>query len=267
MRAQIEVLSEVFEEWLRSHDLDYDYWIYTHEEWARRGEEVLSGAELVIAFENQLVPILNYTGPWQVEEELQDLAGGFGYYFEMGHHWNIGFYPLERWPALPPEKDTYRDLLNDSRWANKRQRILTRSSGKCEDCGSESNRFQIHHCYYRMGRYPWQYPDISLLALCPECHKSRQKLELRWRAFMPKLTSAELRSLRDTLDKCLYWFDRGALFNFLSSLPHEVQNSIDFALLISTRGHPEERKQSNTTPARMPPAHNSGNSGAGNVKA
>jgi hypothetical protein len=214
MRAQIEILSEVFEEWLQIHDLDYDYWLYTQDEWLGRGEQILQGAELVIAFDNQLVSILNYTGPWAIEEELQDLAGGFGYYFEMGHHWNIGFYPLEDWPPLPPRDSSYSELLKDIRWANKRKRIIARSHSKCENCGSDSERLEVHHCYYRFGRYPWQYPDASLLALCRKGHELRAELELEWRGFMPRLKISELQTLKESLDKCLYWFDRNRLFTF-----------------------------------------------------
>jgi len=102
MTASIEVLCEAFSEWLQIHDLDYDFWVYTGEEWRDRGDKVLENADAVIAFENQLVSILNYTGPWEVEDELQALAGEFGYYFEIGQHWNIGFYSLEdaeSWPS------------------------------------------------------------------------------------------------------------------------------------------------------------------------
>src|SRR5262249_7053067 len=94
-KEQIDMLKEAFEEWLQIHELDYDFWIYTGDEWRARRERVLQEAEAVLAFENQLVSILNYTGPWDIEDELQDLAGGFGYYIEMGHHWNMGFYPLD----------------------------------------------------------------------------------------------------------------------------------------------------------------------------
>jgi hypothetical protein len=107
-KEQIDILREVFEEWLQIHDLDYDFWIYSGEEWRARGETVLTKAEAVLAFENQLLNILNYTGPPEVEEELQELAGGFGYYFEIGHHWNIGFYPVADTEPLPAPSTGFR---------------------------------------------------------------------------------------------------------------------------------------------------------------
>lgn len=245
MRAQIEVLREVFEEWLRIHDLDYDYQIYTCDEWKARGENVITGAELIIAFENQLIDILNWSGPWEVEEELQELASGFGYYFEMGHHWNIGFYPLDDWVPLPPESASYSEKLKDQRWTQKRNRIVCRSGGRCEDCGQATDRFEVHHCYYRFGRYPWQYPDASLLALCRECHKMRAAIELEWRSFMPRLKIRELQKLKDSLENGLYWFDRQRLFSFLAALSaHDVKHLDKLRWLLETWGHPEERGES-----------------------
>lgn len=78
----------------------------------------------MLAFENQLVSILNYTGPWNIEDELQDLAGGFGYYFEMGHHWNIGFCPLDKVESLPSHSAPYSQLLQQPL----RRAIVTGSS-------------------------------------------------------------------------------------------------------------------------------------------
>jgi hypothetical protein len=245
MHAQIEVLREVFEEWLRIHNLDYGYSIHTRDQWRARGETVITDAELVIAFENQLVDILNWSGPWEIEEELQELAGGFGYYFEMGHHWNIGFYPLdevEEWPPLPPRNAPYTELLQDQRWEQKRNRIVDRARGHCEDCGRATDYFEVHHCYYRFNRYPWQYPDASLLALCRECHVARAKIELEWRGFMPRLKTRELQGLKKALDNSLYWFDRQRLFSFLTTLSaHDVKQLDKLRWLLETFGHPEER--------------------------
>ncbi len=193
---QIDILKEAFEEWLQIHDLDYDFWIYSGDKWRARREQVLQKAEAVIAFENQLVIILNYTGPWDIEDELQDLAHGFGYYFEMGHHWNIGFYPLDKTEALPSRATPYSELLRHSRWKAKRQRILSRSGRRCEECGANGQSLEVHHCYYRPNRLPWQYPDGALLALCRDCHTRRGKAELRCRKFMTRLKIGTLEQIR-----------------------------------------------------------------------
>jgi 5-methylcytosine-specific restriction endonuclease McrA len=200
-KEQIDILVETFEEWLQIHDLDYDFWIFTRDEWRARGEEVLQKAEVVLAFENQLLSILNYTGPWEIEDELQDLAHGFGYYFEMGHHWNLGFYPLDRVEALPSHSVPYSQLLLHPRWQAKRNRILSRSGGHCEECGA-TQALDVHHCYYRYGRLPWQYPDGALLSLCRDCHARRGKSELRFRMFMTRLRTDALEQIRtDSRDK------------------------------------------------------------------
>src|SRR5581483_7909954 len=81
VRAQIEVLGEVFTGWLRIHDLDYDYRIYSADEWVQREgpNNCLRGAELILVFENSLVRFLEDGSG--IHDELQDLAEGFGYYF------------------------------------------------------------------------------------------------------------------------------------------------------------------------------------------
>lgn len=220
IRAQIDVLREVFVEWLMLHEFDYDFWIYTQAEWsAREGDEnYLKGAELIIAFDNSLYEYFNYPQKYSVEDELQDLAAGFGYYFEFGHHWNIGFYPLEGWPPLPPPNASYADRLNDFRWQAKRTRILKRCENRCEECGAEGKPLQVHHCYYRYGREPWQYPDGALLALCRECHEKRADAELRFRLFAPTVRTEDLQLLERVVRHSQYWFDRDDFCDFLTTL-------------------------------------------------
>lgn len=244
MRAQLDVLREVFEEWLQTHELDYDYWVYTKSEWeAKEGEDnVLKGAELVFAFENDLVRLFHFDGLTDIEDELQDLAEGFGYYFEHGNVWNFGFYPLEEWSELPPESTPYSDLLRDRRWRFKRQRIITRSGGKCENCGVENAPLEVHHCYYRYGRYPWQYPDTSLLALCGQCHRERAKSEIKWRLFQPQLTVTELAKLQRMLKGSLYWYEREDFFALLDTLGRYNVDAVPLLQEAQDKmAHPHER--------------------------
>jgi hypothetical protein len=196
-QEEIDILREVFEEWLLIHDLDYDFWIYTGDEWRARGEKVLRDAEAVLAFENQHVNILDHAGTWDIEDELRDLAGGFGYDYEMGRPWNIGFYPLAGIHALPSPSAPYLQLLEHPSWQVKRRRILLRSGGRCEECGTEGQSLEVHHCYYRHGRLPWQYPDGALLALCPGCESLRGKAELRFRMFQTPLSVRTLEQMRN----------------------------------------------------------------------
>jgi hypothetical protein len=114
----------------------------------------------------------------------------------MGNHWTIGFYRLDAHETPPSHMTPYANLLNHPSWKAKRQCVLARAKDQCEECGLSSSRLEIHHCYYRYGRLPWQYPDGSLLALCGDCHERRGKVELRFRMFMTGLKVGMLEALR-----------------------------------------------------------------------
>lgn len=241
MKKQIETLIETFREWLIINEWEMDVGFYSAQEWIKRGEDVLEGAEVVLTIDNGLASTL-YNGSPDLEEELQLLAEGFGYYFEFGHIWNIGFYPIEDFEPLPPPNSTYSDKLKDKRWKTKRNRIINRCNGTCEDCGAHHVKLEVHHCYYRFGREPWQYPDGALLALCRSCHELRAKEELKFRGFIPNLKTAELAAVRGAIDKGLYWFDRDIFVKFLNSIGgDEKKIGATFVEMIKTHGHPEDR--------------------------
>lgn len=218
MKTQLETLREVLNEWMRLNEMGVDFGFYTPEQWeAKEGSEnFFQGAELVMIFENQLFNLINF-GDGSAEEELQDLAEGFGYYFECGHAWSIGFYPDCNWKPLPPSDTPYNKKLEDYRWQKKRKRILERCNGHCEECDS-ATALEIHHCYYRYGREPWQYPDGALLALCPVCHKSRSSIEMDFRLFQQTLSISEIHLLMDLMKNCKYWYDPKAFHDFLRTL-------------------------------------------------
>jgi len=71
---------------------------------------------------------------------------------------------------------TYQEKLQDKRWKDCRERILTYYDNKCQECGA-TQHLQIHHCLYLRGKEPWEYPASVLIPLCPECHEKRQELE------------------------------------------------------------------------------------------
>lgn len=69
----------------------------------------------------------------------------------------------------------YNELLSDSRWRRKREKILERDNHCCQWCHSRYN-LQVHHKAYHKfpnGQKvdPWDYPDRLLITLCNECHK------------------------------------------------------------------------------------------------
>lgn len=239
MHATLDHLQECFSEWLQIHDFDYDYWFYTPAEWRARGEKYLRDSKLVFAADNQLIALMSVGSGF--EDELQELAEGFGYYFEFGEQWNFGFYPCEDQPSLPAAGLSYSRLLRDARWQKKRRRITERSGGKCEDCGEKAR--DVHHCYYRFGRLPWQYPNGALLHLCSDCHTRRAKTEIKFRGFLPRLRSAELLTLRTALDKGLYWYPRREFFEFISHIGYEhekCRSALD--ALLPLRSHLDERE-------------------------
>jgi hypothetical protein len=235
-------LQECFNECLQIHGFDYDCWFYTQAEWKARKEEYLCDAELIFALDNQLTSVLNYSPEIGYEDELQDLANGFGYYFEFGNHWNIGFYPLKPKPKLPNSSESYPKLLASPYWHATRKRIEKRSLNICEDCGKAKQNLDVHHCYYRYGRLPWQYPDATLLHLCSDCHQRRQRTELKFRGFMPSLRIEEIEILEKSLPNGIYWFPRKKLFQFIKSIDAKTESmEKQLKQLVPLVSHPEDR--------------------------
>ena len=147
----------------------------------------------------------------------------------------MGFYPTEDWQPLPASSATYAEKLKDSRWQRKRGRILERCSGKCEECGSTTG-LEVHQCYYRFDREPWQYPDIALLALCGDCHKRRKHVEMDFRLFQQSLRTDELQSVQEMMSHCKYWYNSKALQTFLDAM---WRTPGDFAVGGGGNGRPE----------------------------
>ncbi|WP_034261028.1 hypothetical protein [Altibacter lentus] len=103
----------------------------------------------------------------------------------------------------PNEEITYNDLLACQEWKNKRQEIFHRDEFKCSNCNrkktfkmwsggkvmyfelntteSKENeslirsnqpiRLEVHHKYYILNNFPWEYDDIALITVCRECHQ------------------------------------------------------------------------------------------------
>ena len=86
--------------------------------------------------------------------------------------------------AIDKRCSPYEEKLEDQRWKDKRERILTRDGHKCKWCGRTTN-LQVHHKYYNKypnGKMvdPWDYPDDALMTLCDDCHKKcHQKYQIK----------------------------------------------------------------------------------------
>lgn len=122
MRNQIDVLREVFEEWLMINKFDYDYWVYSKEEWKRKKDGRLWGEpELVFIFESFYDYINGYCQIPGLEEELNTLFEGFGFYMYWPDFHVCGFYPLEDYEEPLYINPSYQTLLSDKRWQKKKK--------------------------------------------------------------------------------------------------------------------------------------------------
>jgi hypothetical protein len=77
------------------------------------------------------------------------------------------------------ESNPFFEKYRDRRWQEKRLRIMERAGFRCEMCGSDDKKTQlhIHHGYYRRGADPWDYPDDTLWCLCEACHEVAGELK------------------------------------------------------------------------------------------
>lgn len=78
-------------------------------------------------------------------------------------------------------KGAYSEKLRDPRWQKVRLEIMERDKFSCRHCGSDKKTLNVHHCYYRTGKNPWDYDKNTLVTLCEGCHKieeSRRRLIL-----------------------------------------------------------------------------------------
>jgi hypothetical protein len=92
----IETLRRGVREWLVEHELAGDIAFYTPEEWQAREEPYLAGAGLLLVFSGGLYSVMNGYREDSIAlcDEFEQFVRGFGYFFELGHAWSMGFYPL-----------------------------------------------------------------------------------------------------------------------------------------------------------------------------
>lgn len=70
---------------------------------------------------------------------------------------------------------SYRELLFDKRWLEKRAHIIKRDNYCCRICGNKDD-LVVHHKQYHIyvmtntKKFPWDYDDKYLITLCKNCH-------------------------------------------------------------------------------------------------
>lgn len=223
MKANVLRLRAALEEWLIRNELDLDTKFFSAAEWRAKDEDFHHDAELVLVFEGSLHTILNHGGD---TEEFDDYIASFGFWYELGNSWNMGFYPEEDYD-FSPSVGTYSQKLQDPRWKAKAEKVKKRAGYKCQDCGS-NHRLEVHHCYYTpmsAGHEPWEYPLSALRCLCHGCHELRANEESRMRAYLARLTTTDLVGLRKHYDNATYWFEQGAVLEFLAALNHKDESA------------------------------------------
>lgn len=216
MDGQLEKLITMVKLWLKKNELDGDTSFYTIEEWKARGEDYLNDSEYVIVTEGGLNFILNYGDP----EEFYDLVESFGYYYEQGHSWNLGFYKDIWNDKSSVSHKSYSEKLRDERWIKKRNFVRNRANNKCEDCGSTSS-LHVHHCYYMYGFEPWEYPYDALRCLCSKCHSKRDLTEKILRGHLAVLSNDNLNSIVMLIERGLYWYPKEDVFKLLQAFKYD----------------------------------------------
>ena len=107
----IEKLKREVREWLVSHQPDRDTAFYGPDEWRARNEPYLADAALILVFEGAMFSVMNghRNDSRELYDEFTRFLRGSGYFFEFGHAWNMGFYPVPTNPFQPETHTTELD--------------------------------------------------------------------------------------------------------------------------------------------------------------
>jgi len=213
--AKTEQLKKAIKLWLDKNDLYHETHFYSISEWRERKEDYHNESEFVIVSEGGLWQVLNY-GTVEDAYEFEDLVTSMGFFYEMGHHWNFGFYKDET-EVSPKKHISYSEKLKDSRWIAKRNYVRERADYKCEDCGSNTN-LEVHHCFYQYGREPWEYSFDSLRCLCRKCHIERGEIEKVLRAKFAELKLKHLKSIKSLLSNGVLHYQKDSIFEMIESI-------------------------------------------------
>ena len=228
MRLNLDRMKKAVTEWAIKDGLLNDAKFYSNKEWNARGEEVHEDALLVLTIDSSgLYQLLNLGCD---TEEFDDLVESFGFFYEMGYAWSLGFYPLEGYD-YSRLSGNYAQKLMDERWRQKSKLVKERANYHCQDCGAKAP-LEAHHCYYtnmREGYEPWEYPLSALRALCRDCHQQRPISEIRIRAMLAQLTQVQLEGLINGIDNVFNRFETDSFIAFMQNVSfheHLMQSAL-----------------------------------------
>lgn len=231
-KKELEKLKKALILWLQKNELYSGVTFYEIDDWLKRKERFHNESEMVITVDGGFIDILNGYSGEEIYEEFEELIEQFGYYLELGNAWNGGFYEIPEYNFEKKSERSYKETLQDSRWKEKRKKVLQRAENKCEDCGGRL-QLEVHHTFYRYGYEPWQYPLDSLKCLCRECHKERGEFERIFQAKLASLSLRELKGLDNLIEKGMYWYPKYLIVEFLNSFGYdhkEMGNKFDLMI-------------------------------------
>ncbi|EGT5675344.1 hypothetical protein AGJ34_20455 [Cronobacter dublinensis subsp. dublinensis] len=217
-------------EWAIKEGLLDDAQFLSQKEWHDRNEDLHDDALMVMVIDGSgLYSLLNNGCDLT---EFDDLIESFGFWYEQGYAWSVGFYPIENYD-YSRLTGTYSSKLRDPRWQRKAALVKKEADYVCQDCGARE-RLEAHHCYYTMMSQscePWEYPLSALRALCHTCHETRPVPEIRIRAFLARLSQSQLTGLIDGLDNALNRFEANSFIHFIQKATFD-KKKMDEALLL-----------------------------------
>ncbi|MDU2188411.1 MAG: hypothetical protein E7E45_10685 [Klebsiella pneumoniae] len=92
MLNNIERMKYALTEWAIKEGVFDDATFYTQREWKERGEDFHNDAVMVLVIDGSgLFHLLNYGCD---TTEFEDLVESFGFFYEQGYSWSVGFYRL-----------------------------------------------------------------------------------------------------------------------------------------------------------------------------
>ena len=235
MLNNIERMKYALTEWAIKEGVFDDATFYTQREWKERGEDFHNDAVMVLVIDGSgLFHLLNYGCD---TTEFEDLVESFGFFYEQGYSWSVGFYPVDNYDYRR-QTGSYRSKLRDPRWLRKSELVKKQAGNHCQDCGAVG-RLEAHHCYYTTmskGYEPWEYPLSAFRALCPTCHDKRPIPEIRARAFLARLTHSQLTGLLEGLDNGFNRFEADSFIKFMKKATFDKKRMEEALLLLKKNG-------------------------------